>query len=263
MLCDLDGVVWLDRRPIPGSAEAVARLRRAGVRVVFVTNNSTATTEVQEAALAAVGIDAVGHVATSAHAVAGLVEPGARVLVCGEEGIREALRRRGAVLVDGSGVAPDDVVVGLDRHADYDLLRRLATAVREGARFLASNDDATFPTPDGPIPGAGTLVAAVRTASGCDPLLAGKPHEPMAQLVARLVGPGFRPEDTLVVGDRPSTDGAFADTVGARFALVRSGVTTPGAAPEAGGPVPWLDVADLAAVVRHVLGDGDGSVAAW
>lgn len=249
VLCDLDGVVWLARQAIPGSADAIARLRAAGCRVLFITNNSGDRVADQEAALAAVGIPAEGDVLTSALAAALLVDRGERVLVCGGVGIVEALERRGAIVVD---TGPCDVVmVGIDRRFDYDRLTRAATAVRGGARLVGTNTDATFPTPDGPIPGGGAIVAAVATASGTTPVVAGKPHGPMATLVRRHLG-GLDPATTIMVGDRPSTDGEFAATLGCGFVLVRSGVVAPGAPLDPDGPTPVLDVTDLAAVADAV-----------
>jgi 4-nitrophenyl phosphatase len=151
-------------------------------------------------------------------AAATLVEPGERVLVCGGPGIVEAVTARGAEPVpDGDA---DVVAVGFHRDFDYERLRVATRAVRRGARLVATNDDATYPTPDGLIPGGGAIVAAVAYASQTAPTVAGKPHRPMAELVRALVG-----EAGTVVGDRPDTDGAFAVTLGYRFALVLSGVT--------------------------------------
>jgi 4-nitrophenyl phosphatase len=93
--------------------------------------------------------------------------------------------------------------------------------VRDGARLLATNDDATYPTPDGLIPGGGAILAGVSTAAGVAPEVAGKPHRPMAALVRDRVG-----DEGVMVGDRPDTDGRFAVALGYRFALVLSGVTT-------------------------------------
>lgn len=254
VLCDLDGVIWLAHEPIPGSVEAVARLRASGRRVVFVTNNSAAVVAAQEEALAAIGIPAEGDVLTSAMAAATLVQPGERVLVCGGPGIAEAVAGRGAVAVAGDdpdGVDVDTVVVGMHREFDYERMRIAATAVRRGARLIASNDDATYPTPAGPIPGGGAILAAIATASGRPPeVIAGKPHAPMAAAVRALLGE-LADAELLMVGDRPNTDGAFALTLGCAYALVRSGVTAPDE--EVTVPVA-IDAPNLAAVVDALLG---------
>jgi HAD superfamily hydrolase (TIGR01450 family) len=214
---DLDGVVWLGDRPIPGASEAVARLRGAGEQVVFATNNSSQPVAEVEAKLARQGIPAEGDVVTSAMAGASLVQPGERALVCAGPGVVEALDARGAVPVRERPA--DVVVVGFHTTFDYAGLTRAAVAVRGGARLVATNADPTYPTPDGPIPGGGSILAAVVTAAGVEAVVAGKPNEPMAALVrARLGGDG------VMVGDRPSTDGAFARTLGYRFVMVRSGV---------------------------------------
>ncbi len=203
VLCDLDGVVWLARQAIPGSPEAVARMRAAGWRVLFVTNNSAVVVAEQEQALLDIGIPAVGDVLTSAGAAATLLAPGERVLVCGGPGVVEAAVAVGAVVVE-DGVS-DAVLVGFHRDFDYERLRIAATAVINGARLIGTNDDATYPTPDGPIPGGGAILAAVATASGVVPVIAGKPYAPMAELVRRTVGPGFDP-DSDSDGRRPSLD---------------------------------------------------------
>jgi 4-nitrophenyl phosphatase len=239
---DLDGVVWLGDRPIAGAAGGVAELRAAGHRVLFVTNNSSVRLADQEAKLAEHGIPAAGDLVTSAQAVGSLIEPGEVVLVCGGPGLVEAVESRGGRPVrDGPA---DAVVVGFTRDFDYDLLRAAAGAVRGGARLLASNDDATYPTPDGPIPGGGAILAAVQTASGVAAVVAGKPYRPMADMVLARIGEG----DTshTMVGDRPDTDGRFARVLGARWALVLSGVTS-----SADGVTPAPDVVapDLAALV--------------
>jgi 4-nitrophenyl phosphatase len=240
---DLDGVVWLAEDPIPGAPEAVARLRATGEPVVFVTNNSSQPVAVVEAKLARHGIPAEGAVVTSAMAAAALVEPGERVLVCAGPGVDEAVVSRGATpVVDGDA---DAVMVGFHRDFDYERLRIAATAVRHGARLLATNDDATYPTPAGPIPGGGAILAAVVTATGVTPVVAGKPNAPMADLVRARLG-----EHGVMVGDRPDTDGRFARVLGYRFALVHSGVTL---ADEVVDPVPDLVAADLVTLVDQLL----------
>lgn len=248
---DLDGVVWLGDEPIAGSADAVARLRAKGETVLFATNNSSVVVAEQEAKLARCGIAAEGGVLTSAMAGAALVEPGQRVLVCGGPGIVEALEQRGAVPVrDETDV--DVLMVGFHRDFDYERLRLAAEAVRRGARFVATNDDATYPTPNGPIPGGGAIAASIAYAVGRQPEIAGKPHRPMADLARARAGEGARDGiGNIMVGDRPDTDGAFAHTLGYRFGLVLSGVTAAGDLPV--DPAPDLVAADLTTLVTNVL----------
>lgn len=247
VLCDLDGVVWLAHQPIPGSVAAIARLREHGHRVLFVTNNSATRLEVQEATLEGLGIPAIGDVLTSAQAAALLLQPGERALVCGGEGVVQALERRGVTpCFDGDA---DAVVVGFHRTFDFDGLARAARAVRRGARLIGTNDDATYPTPDGPIPGGGSILAAVQTACGLTAEVAGKPYEPMARLVVAELG-AQEATRAVMVGDRPSTDGRFARTLGCAYAHVWSGVTPPGTIVN---PSPDLAAADLAAVAEALV----------
>lgn len=256
LLCDLDGVVWLALRPIPGAVESIERWRRAGGDLVYVTNNSVATIEAHEAALARIGIDATGRVVSSALAAAELVVPGERVAAIGGHGVFEALERRGVEVwsVDDAPDGVDAVVVGLDREFTFDKLARSAELIGGGARFVATNTDATFPTTHGPSPGAGSLVAAVSVVTGTAPEVAGKPHPAMARVVRSMV----RADDAIMVGDRVETDGAFADELGVPFALVRSGVTDPEDALPAGRVAGHTvdvahDVADLGALVDRLL----------
>lgn len=240
---DLDGVVWLGDQPIVGAAAAVARLREAGEQVLFCTNSSMQPVTEVEARLARQGIPAEGDVVTSAVAAASLLDVGERVLVCAGKGVWDEVVRRGAVPVrDGPA---DTVLVGLHLDFDYDRLRVAATAVLQGARLLATNDDPTYPTANGLIPGSGAIVAAVEAATGARATTAGKPHPPMAALVRDRLGGGG-----TMIGDRAETDGRFAAALGYRFALVLSGVTVSAHGLE---PPPDVVASDLAAVVTSVL----------
>jgi HAD superfamily hydrolase (TIGR01450 family) len=258
-LLDLDGVVWLSGRPIPGAPQAVQRLRDAGERVFFLTNNSGPTIEEHVAALAAAGVDAKpDQVLTSAHVAASVLEPGSTAAVIGGPGVGEALEERGVSVVpltitrpshpvtDPPAPPPEAVVVGRTTELDYWLLAAASSAVRAGARYVATNNDATMPTPDGLLPGAGAIVAFIQVASGVEPVVAGKPHQAAADFVQARLGPVG-----VVVGDRPDTDGRFAQAVGARFALVLSGVT--GQADLPVDPKPDVIGADLATVVDQLL----------
>ena len=246
-LVDLDGVVWLTGRPIPGVDEAVARLRGAGVRVLFATNNSAPTRAELHRRLGHCGITADdADVLSSADVAAGLLAPGSTAVVLADDGVTEALARRGVTVVPEGPAAA--VVVGWTRGFTFDAVARAATAVREGARLLGTNEDPTFPTPDGLVPGAGAILAAVATASETTPEVAGKPHESTAEAIRARVAPG---ELRVMVGDRPATDGALAAQLGIPFALVLSGVTPAGTdAAEAGAAAV---APDLLGLVREVL----------
>jgi 4-nitrophenyl phosphatase len=247
---DLDGVVWRAATPIPGSVDAIAALRGARVPVVFVTNNAEPRVADHEAKLAAIGVPAVGDVLTSPMAAATLLGDGERALVAGGPGIEEAIASAGAVPLSyeevDAGAAVDTVLVGFDRRFDWDRLRIASTAIRDGARFIATNVDTTYPTETGLVPGAGSLVAAVAAASGVQPTVAGKPYEPSARLLLDRCGPGG-----VVVGDRDDTDGALARACGWRFGLVLSGVTSAAELPV--DPAPDLVADDLAALVAQLL----------
>ena len=244
ILCDLDGVVWLMHQPIAGSVNAIESIRAAGHRVLFVTNNSYSVVADQEKALTKIGIDAHNDVVTSSQAAGGLLRKGERVLLGGGPGAVEAIKNAGAILVGRSddhiqGDADaqqintkidqefDVVMVGYHATFDYRGLTRLSHAVRNGARLIATNDDATYPTPHGVIPGGGSILAAVAAASGVQPIIAGKPHKPMADLVRQVLGINDL-SDAWMVGDRPSTDGLFAQTVGCKFAQVLTGISSVG-----------------------------------
>lgn len=245
-MVDLDGVIWLAGEPIRGGGEAVERLRAAGARVLFASNNAAPTVGELCERLARAGIAAgPDDVVTSAQAAASMIEPGSRAFVVGEAGVLEALGARGVDVVDD---APADVVVvGWTRRFDFDMLAGAQRVVRAGARLIGTNEDPTHPTPDGLLPGAGSLLVAVATASGQKPEVAGKPHPPLARLIASRAT-----AVSMVVGDRPSTDGALARHLRAPFALVLSGVTPRGA--DVGGPPPDVVADDFLGVVAGAIG---------
>ena len=252
VLCDLDGVVWLAHQPIPGSVRAIASLREAGIRVVFVTNNSFSTYDEQVAALASIGIPAEGDIVTSAMSAATAMKSDWRVLVCGSRGLIEEIGRvtKDVVVAYQEPMVSGDfdaVVVGFHREFDYQVLTDALTAVRGGAKLIGSNDDPTYPTPNGPIPGGGSILAAIEKASGVTPIVTGKPYEPMALLVRELCG-DVLPEEMVMIGDRSDTDGGFAKTMGARFAMVLSGVMS-----SADGSDADIVAPDLAGVAEILL----------
>lgn len=220
---DLDGVVHRAGEPLPGAAESVTALRERGVSLVFASNNSSATPEAVAALLSDLGVPATAaDVVTSAQAAADLLDPGTRCLVIGEEGLRTALADRGCVET-GDWRAAEAVVVGWDRSVTWDDLRRATLALHHGARFIGTNGDRSYPSPEGPWPGNGAVLAALTAASQHAPEIAGKPHAPLLERAAARLPAGR----LLMVGDRHETDVAGAAALGWDTALVLTGVTGP------------------------------------
>jgi HAD superfamily hydrolase (TIGR01450 family) len=215
---------------------------------LFVSNNSFSPVADVEAKLAKFGIPAEGDVLTSARAAARLITAGEKVLLLGGPGIEGELRKVGAEFVHDGPC--DSVVVGFHRTFDYDALRRGAVAVRHGARLIGTNDDSTYPTPDGPIPGCGAILAAVATGAGVTPLVAGKPYAPMAELVREVVG-AEAAKNAVMIGDRFDTDGRFAVTLGCRFALVLTGVAKRSDIPEM-TPTPNYVAENIGALIGQI-----------
>jgi glycerol-1-phosphatase len=237
VVCDLDGVVYVGDEPVPGAREALETLRSAGARLVLATNNAwRPPAAVAERIRAVTGFEATPEeVVTSAQAAARLLaQARPPTLVVGGAGIVSALDEVGVPMTDDPGVA-EAVVAGIDLDLSYERLRLAATAIRGGARFVATNHDPTYPTPHGPWPGAGAIVAALEVASGRSPEFAGKPHQPMRHLIAERVGTG----DVWVVGDRIDTDLAMATAEGWTGVLVLTGVT--GSPPDRDPPRHVLD----------------------
>jgi 4-nitrophenyl phosphatase len=225
VVCDLDGVVYRGGKPIEGSPEAIRTLRASGLRVLFCTNNALPMVGDFTTKLGGMGVPcSVDDIVTSSVVAAEVIardHPGATVLVVGGPGLREAVAKHGLSVV-GSGKA-DAVVAGLDPTFDYDAMTTAASAVRAGAPFYATNDDASYPAEDGLRPGAGAIVAAIEVASGAKPVVLGKPNRPMMEAVVRRLPEGAR---VAMVGDRPETDLGGAHAMGWRTILVLTGVTS-------------------------------------
>jgi glycerol-1-phosphatase len=226
-LLDLDGVVYRGSDAVPGAAGALAGARDAGMRLAFVTNNASRSPSAIAAQLSRLDVPAkAGDVVTSAHAAATLIArrfpAGSPVLVAGAIGLRLALRERGLRPVSVAADRPVAVVQGYAPDMSYGLLAEAGIAVRDGAWYVATNADSTLPTPRGPQPGNGSLLQVIITATGIQPVVAGKPETPLhAESIART---GAR--RPLVIGDRLDTDIEGAVRGGADSLLVLTGVST-------------------------------------
>jgi 4-nitrophenyl phosphatase len=223
----MDGVLYRGSEPIPGAPEAVKRLRDNGVRILFCTNNSSQTVEQYIEKLNSMEIDVTpDDILTSAVVTTevlkerGLIRK--RAFIIGGPGMR-AVARDAELEIATTGTGAEVVLVGWDKNFDYQAMQHAADAVRGGAVFIASNADATFPAPEGPLPGAGAILASIEVAAGRRAEVLGKPHRPMTDaIVTRLATTGR----IAAVGDRPDTDLAGAFEMGWMTILVLSGVTS-------------------------------------
>ena len=227
-LLDLDGVVYVGPVAVPAAPAALDAARQAGMRLAFVTNNAARPATAVAELLTRLGVPAdanevITSAQTAAHFLARRLPPGANVLVVGGAGLTDALTERGLTPVTSADDDPAAVVQGFSPDMDWARLSEGAIAIRRGAFWLATNLDSTVPSARGPLPGNGSLVAALRHATGVEPMATGKPDPTMhAETVERT--DAKRP---LVIGDRLDTDIEGAGRVGCASLLVFSGVTTP------------------------------------
>jgi phosphoglycolate/pyridoxal phosphate phosphatase family enzyme len=232
LVFDLDGVIWRGHTPIPGAVESVRALQASGRRCFYATNNSRLLQPEFADRLRAIGLELRDEeVLTSAAATAWFLSTQfeeSTAYVIGEHGIKTELERIGARVLDEHEAdltaTVDVVVVGIDRFFSYEKLRLAQKFLLRGARFVATNSDWTFPTEEGVVPGAGSLVAAVQAASGTEPTIIGKPAP--AMLLGCLQRFGLVARTTAMVGDRLDTDIACGHRAGMPALWVATGVHT-------------------------------------
>lgn len=225
LLIDLDGTMYQGSRPVEGADRLIRYVREAGIAYRFVTNNSSATPEEVASRLSGMGIPAnPDEVCTSAQAAAvyiAEVKPGASVYMIGQNGLREALVGAGLRLTDDR---PDFVVQGIDRQLTYSDIARAVHHIRNGVPSLLTNPDLLVPSTDGLMPGAGSIGAMIRAASGVDPIVIGKPSSILMDYALSRIGIDAR--HAWVVGDNLATDIAAGLASGCGTALVLTGLTT-------------------------------------
>jgi 4-nitrophenyl phosphatase len=256
LIIDLDGVIYRGRDPIPGAAGFVEFLRARDIGFVLATNNSTRTPQQYVDRLGQMGIQVLPQeILTSAQATAGylrtLAPSGARIFVIGMDGLRSALLEVGFALVEDDA---DYVVAGMDFTICFDRLAQATLLIRAGAPFIATNPDRTFPSERGIIPGAGSLLAFLETATGVAPTVVGKPETAMLeQALTRL---GAERRSTAMLGDRLETDILAGERAGLYTILVLSGVTERAALDksEIRPDLLFRDVAELHTVWEATLG---------
>ncbi|WP_035841657.1 HAD-IIA family hydrolase [Kitasatospora azatica] len=227
-LLDLDGVVYAGPAAIEHAVSSLDVARAHGMRLAYVTNNASRPPRVVAEHLTELGVpaapeDVINSAQAAARLIAEKVPAGSKVLVVGGAGLIEALAEHGLVAVHSLDDGPAAVVQGFDPSVGWERLAEASYAVASGLPWVASNTDMSIPTGRGVAPGNGTLVAAVRAATGVEPEVAGKPLPPMHRETVLRTG-AKRP---LVVGDRLDTDIEGAFNGGVDSLLVFTGVSTP------------------------------------
>lgn len=224
---DLDGTLFRGNEPLPGAVETVKELRRRGGVIRYLTNNSSQTRTTYLEKLRSMGFEAEPEeVFSSAIGAATYCrEEGlASAFVVGEAGLVSTLSGAGIEIVGSDERRADAVIAGIHRGFTYDIASEAMQQILRGARFLATNTDATYPMEEGRlIPGAGAIVAAIATCSGASPMVIGKPNPFLVELVMREAG--LSAPDVLVVGDRYETDIESGRRAGCDTHLVLTGVT--------------------------------------
>jgi len=221
---DLDGVIYLGPEPVPGASGVLADVGRRGTRVMYVTNNAARPAQVVIDQLRGLGFAAdPGNVLTSAQVAAAMLPKelpaGAKVLVCGSANLAGLLEQAGFRIVASADDRPDAVVQGYDPDLSWRRLDEATLAIQNGARWYATNDDASRPTDRGLVPGVGGQIAVVATALGGEPVTFGKPFRPMLDEAVRRTGAAH----PIFVGDRLDTDIEGANAAGMDSLLVLSG----------------------------------------
>jgi len=227
-LCDLDGTIYLSERLLPGAAETIQALRRAGSRIVFMSNKALQPRSDYAAKLNRLGVPvAEDDVINSSLVLAqhlSRIAPGARLFVLGEPPLLKELREAGLRIVDDPAQI-DYVVASFDRTFEYGKLNTAFLAIRNGAHFVATNADRTCPIDGGELPDAASVIGAIEGCTGKKvEWIAGKPSRMMVETGLRRLG--VSPEECLIVGDRIETDVRMGIETGTATALVLTGVTS-------------------------------------
>jgi len=249
LLIDMDGILYRGQTGLPGGPELIAFLREHGLPYLLVTNNSTLTPAQFVVRLSKMGIQVsqdlimTSGVATAAY-LATLAPPGTRINVVGEAALIEELEKRGFVM---AGRDAEYVVCGWDKGINFDKLKTACLAIRDGATFIGTNADKTYPLEKDLIPGAGSILASLIAATDVDPIVVGKPEPIIIEQSLRMLGASA--EETAILGDRLDTDILGGHRAGIATIMLLTGVSTAEEAAAYEAP-PDLILDDLPALIR-------------
>jgi 4-nitrophenyl phosphatase len=226
LIFDMDGVLWRENTPLLDLKLFFDTLTTNGYQFVLATNNATRNTTQYQEKLLTFGVKmAPQQIINSPMATAYYLKKrfpqGGPVYIVGENGLVSTLAEKGFYQAEENVLA---VVAGLDLHITYEKLKIATLLIRNGAPFIGTNPDKTFPSPNGLVPGAGSILAAIEAATDVKPITAGKPEPIMMEMALKEMG--ISPETTIVVGDRLDTDILAGQNMGCLTALVMTGVST-------------------------------------
>nr|WP_313814564.1 HAD-IIA family hydrolase [Glutamicibacter sp.] len=222
----MDGVLVHENHAIKGASELLKYWRDNNLRFLVLTNNSIYTPRDLRARLLASGLDVPEeNIWTSAMATAEFLarqRPGGRTFVIGEAGLTTALHDAGFIMTDQN---PDYVVLGETRTYSFEAITKAIRLIEAGAKFIATNPDATGPSTEGIMPATGAIAALITRATNREPYVVGKPNPMMFRSALNRID--AHSETTAMIGDRMDTDIIAGMEAGLLTALVYSGITSP------------------------------------
>ncbi len=250
LIIDMDGVLWHDSEPIGDLSKVFAKIDELGLKFILATNNSSRTVEEYHQKLSGFGVELKDwQIINSAQAVgiylSDLYPEGCQIYVVGQPSLKKTLESYGLTVVSENELEAQVVVASMDFGLNYNKLKHATLLIRSGCDFIGTNPDATFPTPEGLLPGSGAFIGALEIASGKKARIIGKPEPLLYQMALKRLE--LKAEETLAVGDRLETDIAGAQAAGIHTAMVLSGVSTKEQA-EKFNPQPEFIVRDLTAL---------------
>lgn len=243
IILDMDGVLWLDKQPIGDLAAIFTRIADLGLKVVLATNNGTKNVKEYQEKLIGFGVfledwQIINSAMASGFFLQSRFPQGGKVYVVGSPSLKDTLQSYGFEIAE-EGEPVQVVVAGLDRQISYDKLRNATIQIYHGALFIGTNPDRTFPSPEGLVPGAGSILAAIEAATYTTPVIVGKPSPLLYDLALERLG--TNPQQTIAIGDRYDTDIIGGIHAGIKTALLLSGVE------DASKSSRWVPAPDLIA----------------
>jgi len=226
LILDMDGVIWKDKTPLANLPLFFSELSDRGYGFVLATNNTTLSIEQFLDKFKSLGVvlgysQVINSSLATAQYLLDLYPDGGPIYVVGEIGLNKTLEDHGFFHDEDNVKA---VVAGLDRELTYDMLKKASLHIQSGVPFIGTNPDPSLPTPEGLIPGTGTVLAALEAASGVKPVIIGKPAPELYRLALKRLN--TKPAETLVVGDRLETDITGGQELGCPVCVVLSGVAS-------------------------------------